>query len=790
VSADVRARLRGPAAPGGDLAGHDSPDPRQIHTLTDLTRALDRLRFRAAGSGQVRLSVREIAKKTGRAPSTLDPYLRGQRLCPEDTYEEMLRALGVPNDGLGLWLDAWERVAEARLPVPPVKTPEPLVTGLPRVDSYFSGRSRELSEVIAVVAANHGSRICVVHGLAGVGKTTLAVRAAGSVADWFPDGILYIDLYGYSVGLTPLAPAEALYRLLRRIGVATERIPAEDEERAALWQSLLAPRRLLLVLDNAHDVAQIRPILPPTTECAAIVTSRRRLAGLDDAGAVALDVLEPAEAAELFTQVAGRGRIAREPAAEATVSRIAARCGLLPLALRIAAARYRTNAAQRLSDLDTYLADTHTRLAVLDDEQRSAVASFQVSLSDLPAAAQRSFVLLALHPGPDFDTYAAAAIMGEAQSAAIQHLHRLVDQNLLIDHAPGRHRFHDLIVAFAREHAPSPVPPDERSAAVRRAAEYYLRAAEHADVILTPHRFRVPLEVQDHGAQLPTFANFDSARDWFAVEHANLADICLAAGAAGLDTICWQLAYTLRGYYFLTKQWQPWLVTHEAAQAAAQRCGNRRGEAMIINNLGLAYLERGDHELAAGHYRQALDMFSDLDDRHGEQTARANLAWLHFLQGQYAQFLAEAELVLAFYRRNGAVRNAAITQRGIGLAKVALGGIQEAIEELSAALATFVELDLRLDMAMTLNGLGEAYLRSGDRSRSAELFTRAVAASQESGSQFERARAHQGLGQLAADQGDQAGARRHWRSAVDDYHQLGAPQAAAVEALLSRFGEQ
>ena len=473
-------------------------------------------------------------------------------------------------------------------------------SGLPRPDQHFTGRVRELKDLVEAIGARDRLPLCVVSGMAGAGKTALVVRAAAEVAAAFPDGVLFLDLHGYTAGHPALTAGDALDRLLRRLNVPGDQIPAQLDERAALYADRLSQRQLLLILDNARDAAQVRLLLPGTPGVAVLVTSRTPLTALDDAHPLVLDVLEPDEAAQLFRSVAGAQRLAGQRDAEQAVASIVARCARLPLAVRIVAARYRTAAAMTLADLDARLSNANASLAEMQDDERSVTASFQLSFTGLPPDLARTFALLAVHPGADIDTVAAAALLGLPPAEATGHLDLLVHRGLLLAHARGRYRLHDLVAAFARHHALPALPDTQPPQALRRLLDCYLRAAEQADRLITPHRYRVPLDLSERTAVLPDLPDHDAARRWLDLEQANLVDACLAAGAAGLDTSCWQLAYTLRGYFFLSKQWQPWIASHEAGTAAARRLGDVRAQAMMTNNLGMAHLERGQHDVAAG----------------------------------------------------------------------------------------------------------------------------------------------------------------------------------------------
>jgi tetratricopeptide (TPR) repeat protein len=373
--------------------------------------------------------------------------------------------------------------------------------------------------------------------------------------------------------------------------------------------------------------------------------------------------------------------------------------------------------------------------------------------------------------------YATAALVDLDLDDAGRYLDRLCDQHLLEQRHADRYQFHDLVGAVARDQGGPPLSAADQDAAFCRLIDYYLVVAERADTLITPHRYRISLDVVDQPTAAPDLRSHDDALAWLTVEDDNLSAICRAAGAAGVDITCWQLAYTLKGYYFLTKRWEPWQATHQTALLATQRLQDRRAEAMTSNHLGLAAIEQGDTDAAATWYARALGLFRVVGDEHGEHTALANSAWILFDQGDCEGFLDLSNRSLDFYRRSGSRRNAAITLRGIGLAEANIGLLPDAFTHLGEALETFTELGLALDVAMTLNGLGEANTCHGDHARAVEYHRRAVAAATDSGSIFELARAHHRLGDLASDAGREPEAQTHWHQAWRHYHSIGAQQA-------------
>jgi tetratricopeptide (TPR) repeat protein len=702
------------------------------------------------------------------------------------TYEHLVEHGLEPDPMLAsTYRDALRGGARPPQVSPTPTRPDSISFGMPSVGTIFTGRDAELDRVVEAMrrTTRPGAAVCVISGMAGVGKTTLAVHAARSLAAAYPDGCLFVDLYGYTAAVQPEEPGEVLDRLLRRLGVAGAQIPHNVDDRAAVFRQRLDGRQLLLLLDNARDAAQVKPLLPQVSGCGALITSRTRLAALDEADLLSLDVLANGDGAALFQSVAGP-RTATEPGSACAVDRIVARCGGLPLAVRIAAARYRSEPMDTLADLCSRLDDEHVRLAELDDGDRSVAASLAVSYANLPPDQQRAFALLGVHPGTGLDAYAAAALVGMSVGQARRLLDGLVDRHLLNRPAPGRYQLHDLVAAFARGILSDALTERDRAQALRRLLDYYLQVAEQADIAITPHRHRVPLAIEYRPTATPSMINTEAAMRWLTTEEATLVGISDDAANYGFDIACWQLSYTLRGYFFLTKRWQPWLRTHKAALAAARRLGDPHAEAMTLNNLGLAAIEQGQPEVAATHYQAALTLFQQLDDAHGECTARANLAWIDFNDGRYDEFLNRLRLCHAFYEQSRSRRNAAITLRGIALGEVEIGEFTAAVEHLQQVRGVFEELGLDLDLAMAVNALGEAHARSGDNATAGRCHREALELSRRCGSTFEQARAHHRLGDLASAVGDFSNARRHWVLALGGYDTLSAPQAGEVRTRL------
>jgi transcriptional regulator with XRE-family HTH domain/tetratricopeptide (TPR) repeat protein len=643
--------------------------------------------------------------------------------------------------------------------------PDVRPSGLPPAAGDFTGRAAELREVRDALEADAG--VCVVSGMGGVGKTALAVRCAHRLEAAFADGCLFVDLRGPDE-----TPAAVHDRLLRVLGVPAEGIPADPDDRAALYRSRLRGRSLLLVLDNAGSAAQVRPLLPAEPKCRVLVTSRSRLTALDDARHVSLDVLPAGAAAELVA--------ALTEADPADAARVAERCGRLPLAVRIAAARLRAHPAWDVAELERRLAVEAGRLGELDDGERSLSAAFRLSARLLSPPEARLFGLLALHPGSDLDVQAASALCGLEPRVTDRLLDRLHDAYLVTQPAADRYGFHDLLRAFAAETADSAVPAEERRTAFRRLAAFAVQGAERADRLLAPQRYRPVVTYPD---DLPEPAPLDGVA-WFRAEWPNLVALCRRAGELGEHERCWQLAFFLRGYFFLAKLGDPWIATHRWARAAAEAAGDRWALATTTANLGVALVDRGDLDGASGCYREALREYRAIGDRHGESTALAHHAWADHYRGEHTAALRDLRTALAFYEQDGNRRNAAITTRGVALVRVALGDAAGAADLVAATLPVFDELGLELDAVMALNCLGWARFHTGEHTLATAAYREAAARAEACESGHEAARAYTGLGNVAAARGADEEAAEHWAQA-DELH-LGLDPVMVGEARVRR----
>jgi len=615
---------------------------------------------------------------------------------------------------------------------------------LPADTRAFTGRTVELAQLVAharqVRDGEHTGTVVVsaIDGMAGIGKSALAVHAAHRVRESFPDGQLFLDLHGHTPGAAPLTAAEALDRLLHSLGVPPQLVPQELDQRAAFYRDRLVGTRTLILLDNATGAAQIRPLLPATAGCLVLVTSRRRLTGLDEAQSIALDVLSASEAVGLLHAVAGPGRIPRDHPA---VGELTALCGHMPLAIRIVAAQLRHRPALGLEDILRRLQDDHVRLSRLFNEDRSLTAVFESSYAVLPVAERRLFRLLGLLPGQSIDVYAAAALNGTDDRTAELLLESLLDHNLLTQRTPGRWVLHDLVRLYARDlnRAAESGEARERDAARERLLDYYQHTAQAADTFLARHTRPGPHAAGTAPAVGPSFADRADALAWMQTERHNLVAAVTEAGAQAEHPRVVAVTAALGAFFQQEGPWDQAAALHAAAAAAARSLGNRLDEAMALQDLCRIKVLVGNYQAATDLCEQALEAFQVLGNRRGEASALQEL-------GKFKALMMDNPTGMRFSER---------------------------------ALDIFQAVGDRLGEANTLVVLGRMHYMSGDNTTGAELNERALLIFQELGDPQGEANALQELGYLKRITGDNAGATALYKRALVIYRGLGTPLGEA-----------
>ncbi|GAA2742345.1 ATP-binding protein [Kitasatospora cinereorecta] len=623
-----------------------------------------------------------------------------------------------------------------------------LLCQLPSDTRLFTGRTAELDRLLALAEAAPGGSdagmvvISAIDGMGGVGKSALAVHAAHRMRGSFPDGQLFIDLHGHTAGLAPVTAEDALERLLHSLGVPPQSIPQDLGARAAFYRERLADSRTLIVLDNAVSTAQVRPLLPGTPGCLVVVTSRRRLTGLDDAHTLALDTLGPAEAAALLHKVAGPGRI---PAEDPAIGELIALCGHLPLAVRIAAARLRHRRALRIEDLVEQLRDEHDRLDRLSDEDRDLAAVFETSFTALPEAEQHLFERLGLVPGPDFDAYAAANLIGGDLRTAEHLLESLLDHHLVQQHTAGRYHFHDLVGLYARTRAGAGDRDPEREAASERLLDYFEHTAREAYLHLVQHSRPGAARTVPVPAVAPRMSDRARALAWMRAERGNLQ---AAAARTPVPGRAIALSAALAPFLLQEGPWQQAIELHDAAAAAAREAGDRHGEAGALTDLGRVRHALGEITDAGELHERALAIHQELGDRHGEAGALEEVGRCRYMIGEFRTALGLHEQALAIHQELGDRLGEASALWGIGRAHNACGEYPAASDALERALAAFVAVGKRLGEANACWDLSRVRHATGDLAAAGELLEHALAIMEELGNRHGAANILWSLGQL------------------------------------------
>ena len=650
---------------------------------------------------------------------------------------------------------------------------------LPSAVRHFTGRAGEIKALTGLLdeVDDLGGTVVIsaIDGMAGIGKTTLAVHAAHRLADRFPDGQLFIDLHGHTLGFQPRTAGEALDWLLRALGVPPQRIPDDLEERAAAYRARLADTRTLIILDNAVGEAQVRPLLPGTAGCLVLVTSRRKLKALDDAHALALDVLPAPDAITLFRTVSGLGR---GPVPEPVLAEIAALCGGLPLALRIAASLLRHRPAWSLEHLLGVLRDPRHRITALSDGERDLTGIFDLSYANLTEAERRLFRRLGLAPGPDIDAHAAAALAGLDLRTAQRLLENLVDHNLLIQPAAGRYRLHDLVRLHARARAEQD-PAADREQAVSRLMDYYLHTAQAADRHLARRTISAVFTVADPPLHRPELATRERAVAWMGAELANLAAAVELSAGGERPYHAVALPAAMQGYLRLYAPWNQARRLHTVAADASRLLDDRLGLAVALTDLGAIQSMGDDYEGAAGSLQRALELAGELADSQCEANALIELGSVGWLTDDYqsgADHLARAlELTGRLGDRPGQVH--ALTE--LGTVRRLTGDCAGAAEALDQALALARELGDRNEQAIALYGLGHVRLQVGDYTGALEVVRQGLDLFRAIGSQLGQKGCLTVLGALQRQTGDYEGAVESHKQALELSHELGDQQGVA-----------
>jgi tetratricopeptide (TPR) repeat protein/transcriptional regulator with XRE-family HTH domain len=742
-----------------------------VRTISDLERGRT--------SRPYRHTVSSLAEALGLQGRQLDEFVRLSHQGGGPISAQGLMAPSDVGECVALETASWQRSTAA---VP---------RQLPAPARHFVGRCSELAVLAGLLdrAGQDKQPTVLIAGLAGVGKTALAVQWAHQVAERFPDGQLYVNLRGYDPGLPPMPAAEAIGVLLDAFEIQTGQIPASAEAQTGLYRSVLAGKKLLIVADNAADVGQVRPLLPGSGGCMVIVTSRSQLAGLvalDGAVPLSLDVLTDAEARDLLARILGAARVAAEPEA---VSQVIESCERLPLALAITAARAATRPLLPLAAVAAELADTGDRLDTLQaagDVLASVRAALASSNQHLSAEAARIFRLLGVHPGPDISAPAAASLAGASPRQAGRLLAELADASLICQDAAGRYALHDLVRLYAAEQAGLIDGDAEREAATCRMLDHYLQSGVAAARLLRPGRELISAGPPGSGIAPERPADYRAAMSWFEAEHPVLIAAAGLAVTAGQDARAWTIAMTLQDYFYFRCHWHDQLAVSRTALAAAVRLGDLALQARSLHYLAWADLWLRRYDDADSHFQQALDLFRQARDPVWQAHVHLGLARLLYRQGQSAQAVQlEARQAIELYAAAGHDVGHADAIGSLGWYLGRFGEYEQALAHCRRALALCRSDGDRQIEAGTLDGLGYACHHLGRHAEAISCYQRCLAITRETGNSYQQAQVLAHLGDTCHAADDLEAACAAWREALAILDDLRIPTAETVRTKLS-----
>jgi tetratricopeptide (TPR) repeat protein/DNA-binding XRE family transcriptional regulator len=782
---------------------------------------------------EARLTQEELAEAAGLSPRSVSDLERGiNRTARKDTAVMLADALSLTGQIRVLFVAAARgrapaaEVLAARLDGAADGSGAVVTRSLPRDIGSFTGREPELARLLGMLASvtADGERpgICLIDGMAGVGKTTLAVHAAHRLTGSFPDGQFFLSLHAHTPGQRPVSPADALASLLLTAGVAAPQIPTGMEARAGRWRDHIAGKKILLLLDDAAGHEQVRPLLPGTSGSLVLVTSRRRLTALEDSAVLSLGTLSPAEAVALLARLADRSDLGSEtgPAGE-----IAQLCGYLPLAIGMLARQLRHHPARNGAELAADLAAARDRLAVMRAENLSVAAAFDLSYSDLSEAQQRLFRRLGLTSGADIDAYAVAALDDTSLERARSQLDELYDHHLITEPEPGRYVLHDLLREYARALAAAD-DPAEIDTAAGRLLNYYAHVAAAASrhiATWTTAGGRLPPTSPPGSA--PQLAISSDAAAWLESERPNLHAAVNYAATKKMPLYAIAIAAAMGGFLRSRGHWDQAAEQYQTALIAAREAGDLPGQAGVLdelgllhqltsdypaatatlaeaiglfrdlgdlpgqayalNHLGLVKVDVADYPAAAASHRQALELARDAGDQLAEAVSLIDLGMVQQMTGDYPAATASYEQALPLARSVGSAFDEADALCELGAVRRLTGDYPGAITCERRALDLFHHLGDRLGQGWALDELGRLYQLTGDYPAATACLAEAIELFRDLGDRHGLAKALNSLGELSLRTSAAEESRSHHANALAIARELGTPgeQARALEGL-------
>ncbi|MFE9744866.1 BTAD domain-containing putative transcriptional regulator [Saccharothrix saharensis] len=657
---------------------------------------------------------------------------------------------------------------------------------LPADVRSFTGRHGEIAELDRVAG---DARVVAITGMGGLGKTALAVHWAHRAAAAFPDGQLVVNLRGYDHDLRPLTPGQALTHLLGGLGVAPERIPLGLDDQVALYRSVVADRRTLVVLDNAADVAQVRPLLPPGAGNFTVITGRddlRGLVALDDAVLVRLAGLAPAEAVDLLRHILGPDRVDAEPDAIADLVRV---CAGLPLALRVAAATL-TVEPGGVADYVAALrsGDRLAELEIPGDLPAAVRSTFNLSYRKLTPTAQRLFRLLGVTPCRDFTAESAAALSGVGLDEVRSTLGELLRAHLLEQHRPGRYALHDLLRLHAEGRARTDETGPERDRAVDRLLDFYLHNVDRADRVLRKSRTELPLTPLTDAVPLVSFPDRRRAVGWLDDEFANLRVLIGFARERGRLEHAWQLPTGLWGYLYLSSVWAEWSTLTRIALDAARLLGNRFAEAVALHTLGSIHRNTLRGEEAVPLLRQALEIREEIGHEHGIAVTLTELASAYQALGRYELSVEHGKRAAERRAEQGDLAGLVVTLNNYAGTLLLAGDPEQALEVCLRAVALSERMPDQPDFGAVKDTLAQILAKLGRLREAADTYRAILAHGTEAWSGLNVVRLHANYADLLLSTGDPDAARTHLVRALDLSVERGLPHETDLRARLAALG--
>ncbi|ACU70477.1 NB-ARC domain protein [Catenulispora acidiphila DSM 44928] len=790
-----------------DPAISAAPDPAGAVDLADF---IERLRMLRAHAGSP--SFRLLAKRVGpllKPPQEVthstvsDVFDPARRRLNQELVAAIVQALGVTEAQAARWRAACVAAHATRRPAGTVG----VFRQLPAELATFTGRREELAALMALVGetgaglgSGSGSGISTgtntsapqtvvvsaIEGMAGIGKTQLVIRAAHELvrAGRFADVQLYVNLRGFDAEAAPADPSDVLDSFLRQLEVPARRIPEDRDERAAMFRDRIAGRDALLVLDNAADEAQVADLIPADPRCLVLLTSRRNLAGLDGARLFRLDVFPPRDALELLARVVGQERVAAEPEAAAEVVRL---CGLLPLAVSLAAARLRSRPAWSLERLAAHLRDSG--LDAVRAGSRELRPVFDLSYRDLPAATARAFRLLSLHPGRGFTSGAVAALSGTSEGAARAALEALVDENLIEQRTADRYELHDLLHAYAVERAQIDESAAEREESLGRLLSWYLHTTENVARAVENRRLLETLPTLPSEPAAPRFASAQEAMAWYDAERENLSAVLMCAADTGRHDLALRLPVTLLGCYQRRKDWARWRSAYETGLDSAREAGDRTAQGRLYNGLGLVLFDLRAYPQAIEVYGEALALAEEIGSTRQVASILGNIGDCHCRLGDFGTAETVIRRSLALFREIGDPQNLASSLCNYGVLLHEAKRLEESHATYSEALAASRKAGNRRFEAIIAFNRAEVCMDQDRPAEAEEDYRLALTAAQDADDRPTEAEARRSLARPLRALSRPAEAREALRAALALFEALGSPEAAVTRERLAELGD-